>query len=43
MPDVKYSRRADLLCEQGRFGQDGGAGWYDYQAGDRTQPSTSMT
>jgi 3-hydroxyacyl-CoA dehydrogenase len=36
MPDVKYSRTADLLCEQGRFGQKTGAGWYDYQAGDRT-------
>jgi len=40
MPDVKYSQTADLLCEQGRFGQKTGAGWYDYQAGDRTpQPS----
>jgi 3-hydroxyacyl-CoA dehydrogenase len=39
-PDVKYSKTADLLCEQGRFGQKTGAGWYDYQAGDRTpQPS----
>jgi 3-hydroxyacyl-CoA dehydrogenase len=35
-PDVKYSRTADLLCERGRFGQKTGAGWYDYQAGDRT-------
>ena len=35
-PDVKYSKTADLLCEQGRFGQKTGAGWYDYQAGDRT-------
>jgi 3-hydroxyacyl-CoA dehydrogenase len=33
--DVEYSRTADLLCEQGRFGQKTGAGWYDYQAGDR--------
>jgi 3-hydroxyacyl-CoA dehydrogenase len=40
-PDVKYSKTADLLCEQGRFGQKTGAGWYDYHAGDRTpQPST---
>ena len=36
MPQVKYSRTADLLCEQGRFGQKTGAGWYDYHAGDRT-------
>jgi 3-hydroxyacyl-CoA dehydrogenase len=35
-PDVQYSKTADLLCEQGRFGQKTGAGWYDYQAGDRT-------
>jgi len=36
MPGVQYSRTADLLCEQGRFGQKTGAGWYDYHAGDRT-------
>ena len=35
-PELKYSKTADLLCEQGRFGQKTGAGWYDYQAGDRT-------
>ncbi|MFL6601650.1 MAG: 3-hydroxyacyl-CoA dehydrogenase NAD-binding domain-containing protein [Steroidobacteraceae bacterium] len=34
-PEVKYSRSADLLCEQGRFGQKTGAGWYDYKPGDR--------
>jgi 3-hydroxyacyl-CoA dehydrogenase len=40
MPDVAYSKTADLLCEEGRFGQKTGAGWYDYQAGERTpQPS----
>jgi 3-hydroxyacyl-CoA dehydrogenase len=43
MPDVAYSKTADLLCEQGRFGQKTGAGWYDYQAGDRTaHPSPSV-
>jgi len=36
MPDVRYSKTADLLCEQGRFGQKTGAGWYDYAAGDRS-------
>jgi 3-hydroxyacyl-CoA dehydrogenase len=42
-PDVAYSKTADLLCEQGRFGQKTGAGWYDYQAGDRTaHPSQSV-
>ena len=35
-PGVKYSKTADLLCEQGRFGQKTGAGWYDYKPGDRT-------
>jgi 3-hydroxyacyl-CoA dehydrogenase len=35
-PEIRYSMTADLLCEQGRFGQKTGAGWYDYQAGDRT-------
>jgi 3-hydroxyacyl-CoA dehydrogenase len=39
-PDIQYSKTADLLCELGRFGQKTGAGWYDYQPGDRTpQPS----
>ncbi|MDQ2821461.1 MAG: 3-hydroxyacyl-CoA dehydrogenase NAD-binding domain-containing protein [Pseudomonadota bacterium] len=35
-PGMLYSKTADLLCEQGRFGQKTGAGWYDYKAGDRT-------
>jgi len=35
-PEVVYSRTGDLLCEQGRFGQKAGAGWYDYKPGDRT-------
>jgi len=34
-PDLKYSKTADLLCEAGRFGQKTGAGWYDYQPGQR--------
>jgi 3-hydroxyacyl-CoA dehydrogenase len=34
-PELKYSKTADLLCEQGRFGQKTGAGWYDYKPGDR--------
>ncbi len=39
-PDLKYSASADRLCEQGRFGQKTGAGWYDYQPGKRdAQPS----
>jgi len=35
-PQISYPKTADLLCEMGRFGQKTGAGWYDYQAGDRT-------
>jgi 3-hydroxyacyl-CoA dehydrogenase len=34
-PDLRYSKTADLLCEQGRFGQKTGAGWYDYVPGKR--------
>ena len=34
-PDLHYSKIADCLCEQGRFGQKTGAGWYDYVPGDR--------
>jgi len=42
-PLVTYSRIADRLCEQGRFGQKTGAGWYDYKPGDRTaRPSADV-
>ena len=34
-PHIVYSEVADRLCEQGRFGQKTGAGWYRYEAGDR--------
>jgi 3-hydroxyacyl-CoA dehydrogenase len=34
-PELTYSAVADRLCEQGRFGQKTGAGWYDYKPGDR--------
>ncbi|WP_306397549.1 3-hydroxyacyl-CoA dehydrogenase NAD-binding domain-containing protein [Telluria beijingensis] len=34
-PGFTYSKLPDLLCEQGRFGQKTGAGWYDFQAGER--------
>jgi 3-hydroxyacyl-CoA dehydrogenase len=34
-PNMRYSKTADLLCEQGRFGQKTGAGWYDYKPGKR--------
>ncbi|MCC7276339.1 MAG: 3-hydroxyacyl-CoA dehydrogenase, partial [Alphaproteobacteria bacterium] len=32
----RFSRLPDLICEQGRFGQKTGAGWYRYEKGDRT-------
>ena len=35
-PELIYSKAADILCENGRFGQKTGAGWYDYHPGDRT-------
>ncbi len=34
-PNFKYSKIADRLCEQGRFGQKTGLGWYRYEAGRR--------
>ena len=34
-PHLRYSKTADLLCERGRFGQKTGAGWYDYEPGQR--------
>jgi len=34
-PDFAYSRIADRICEQGRFGQKTGRGFYKYEAGNR--------
>jgi 3-hydroxyacyl-CoA dehydrogenase len=34
-PDFAYSKVADRLCEQGRFGQKTGKGWYRYEPGSR--------
>ncbi|NNM62153.1 MAG: 3-hydroxyacyl-CoA dehydrogenase [Steroidobacteraceae bacterium] len=34
-PTVRYSALGDRLCEQGRFGQKTGAGWYRYEPGKR--------
>ena len=34
-PDFVYSKIADRICEQGRFGQKTGKGWYQYEAGNR--------
>ena len=35
-PDRVFSRTPDRICELGRFGQKTGAGWYDYEPGQRT-------
>jgi len=34
-PNMVYSRIADRICEQGRFGQKTGKGWYKYNLPDR--------
>jgi 3-hydroxyacyl-CoA dehydrogenase len=34
-PDMVYSKVADLICEQGWFGQKAGRGWYRYEKGNR--------
>jgi len=34
-PDFVYSRIADRVCEQGRFGQKTGKGFYNYEPGNR--------
>ena len=34
-PDFVYSRVADRICEQGRFGQKTGKGFYRYEPGSR--------
>jgi 3-hydroxyacyl-CoA dehydrogenase len=33
---LRYSKVADRICELGRFGQKTGAGYYRYEAGNRT-------
>src|SRR5437763_13728264 len=40
-PQMRYSRIADRLCEQGRYGQKTGAGWYRYEKGRRDALSDS--
>ncbi|MGH8668664.1 MAG: 3-hydroxyacyl-CoA dehydrogenase NAD-binding domain-containing protein [Burkholderiales bacterium] len=34
-PDFVYSKLADRVCEQGRFGQKAGKGFYKYEPGSR--------
>jgi 3-hydroxyacyl-CoA dehydrogenase len=34
-PDMVYSKIADRICEQGRFGQKTGKGYYRYEPGNR--------
>jgi 3-hydroxyacyl-CoA dehydrogenase len=43
-PDQPVARIADRICELGRYGQKTGAGWYDYEPGERTAiPSELVT
>ena len=35
-PHIKYSKVADMLCENARMGQKTNAGWYDYLPGQRS-------
>lgn len=41
-PSLHYPRVADRLCEAGRFGQKTGAGWYDYESGQREPHVSSV-
>ncbi|MDM9620619.1 3-hydroxyacyl-CoA dehydrogenase NAD-binding domain-containing protein [Rhizobium sp. S96] len=42
--ETPFAPIADRLCEEGRFGQKSGGGWYDYAKGDRTPlPSATVT
>jgi 3-hydroxyacyl-CoA dehydrogenase len=34
-PGIRQPLVADIICEQGRYGQKTGAGWYKYEAGSR--------
>ncbi len=34
-PNMVYSKIGDRICEQGRYGQKTGKGWYLYEAGNR--------
>ena len=34
-PNIRYAKFADRLCEQGRYGQKTGKGWYLYAPGNR--------
>ena len=40
---LRYSPIADRICEQGRYGQKTGAGWYRYEEGSRVPvPDTAI-
>ncbi|AOI97790.1 3-hydroxyacyl-CoA dehydrogenase NAD-binding domain-containing protein [Burkholderia sp. LA-2-3-30-S1-D2] len=41
-PDLHYSKIADRLCEEGRFGQKTGGGWYDYVPGERKAKPSAL-
>ncbi|MCA3131344.1 MAG: 3-hydroxyacyl-CoA dehydrogenase NAD-binding domain-containing protein [Betaproteobacteria bacterium] len=41
-PAERYSRIADLICEQGRFGQKTGAGYYRYEGSRKPVPDPAI-
>lgn len=42
IPDLRYSKLADTLCELGRFGQKTGKGWYLYEDGRTPIPDPEV-
>ncbi|MEO8026852.1 MAG: 3-hydroxyacyl-CoA dehydrogenase NAD-binding domain-containing protein [Bryobacteraceae bacterium] len=38
LPDVRYPKAEDALCEMGRFGQKTKAGWYKYDENRKASP-----
>ncbi len=42
-PELIQPRVGDALCEQGRFGQKTGSGWYDYRPGSRNPEFSQAT
>ncbi|WP_221794271.1 3-hydroxyacyl-CoA dehydrogenase [Oceanobacter mangrovi] len=42
-PDIIQPSIGDALCEQGRYGQKTGSGWYHYEPGSRTPVPSAET
>lgn len=44
LPDTRYTAIPDILCENNRFGQKTGGGWYDYlPTAPRTPVNSKIT